>query len=143
MAFVALVIACFTAKPLLGNLDQAFQYIQEYTGFFSPGILAIFIFGLFWKKSTANAALLSAILSFPFSLLIKIYLPEVPFMNRMGIVFLLCAGALVLISYLEGKGKDHMKAINIEKGLFKTSAGFNVGAIVISIVLAIIYTSLY
>ena len=144
VALVALIIAILVAEPLLGRLDQAFQYIQEFTGFVSPGILAIFILGLFWKKGTANAALWSAILSVPFSVLFKSYLlPNMPFMNRMGLVFLLCCGVLILISYLEGKGKDHPNGIEMEKGLFHTSPSFNVGAIVVCVVLAIIYTVFY
>lgn len=143
VASIALVIACITAKPLLGDLDQAFQYIQEYTGFFSPGILTIFIFGLFWKKSTANAALWAAIVSVPFSIAFKYFTPDIPFINRMGIVFLLCAGVLIGISYLESGGKDHEKAIRLEKDIFKTSPKFNAGAIIISVMLAIIYTVFY
>ena len=50
-AAVALIIGA-TMAPLLGGIDQAFQFIQEYTGIVSPGILAVFILGLFWKKTT-------------------------------------------------------------------------------------------
>lgn len=63
-AFVALIIACIVA-PLLGNLDQAFQFIQEYTGIVSPGILAVFLLGLFWKKTTNKAAIVGALASIP------------------------------------------------------------------------------
>ena len=143
VALIALVIAIAAAEPLLGQLDQAFQYIQEFTGFVSPGILALFLLGLFWKKGTANAALWSAIVSVPFSVLFKTYLPQVPFMNRMGLVLILCCLVLVVISLIEGKGEDHPKAVQMEKGLFHTSPSFNVGAIVICVALAIIYTVFY
>ena len=143
VALIALVIAIAAAEPLLGQLDQAFQYIQEFTGFVSPGILALFLLGLFWKKGTANAALWSAIVSVPFSVLFKTYLPQVPFMNRMGLVLILCCLVLVVISLIEGKGKDHPKAVEMEEGLFHTSAAFNVGAVVICVALAIIYTVFY
>jgi SSS family solute:Na+ symporter len=67
---VALIVAMICAKPLLGNFDQAFQFIQEFTGFFTPGIVVIFLLGMFWKKMNATgaiaAALGSAVLSFVF-----------------------------------------------------------------------------
>lgn len=143
VALISVIIACIVAKPLLGNLDQAFQYIQEYTGFVSPGILAIFLFGLFWKKATPNAALWAAILSVPFSILVKATLPQMPFMNRMGFAFILSAIALITISYIEGKGKDHERAIDYGKSLFKTSPAFNLGAIIVFSIIAVIYTVFY
>lgn len=48
-ALVALIIGVIVA-PSLGTLDQAFQFIQEFTGFISPGVVAIFLLGMFWKK---------------------------------------------------------------------------------------------
>jgi len=144
VATIALLIACFTAEPLLGRLDQAFQYIQEFTGFVSPGILAIFLLGLFWSKATSNAALWSAILSVPFSILFKSYLfPDMPFMNRMGWVFVLCIGVLIGISYLENKGEEHPNAIKVDSKLFETTPGFNAGAVIICAALAVIYAVLY
>ncbi|HOY22178.1 MAG TPA: sodium/solute symporter, partial [Cellvibrio sp.] len=89
-AFVAMVIAVLLAKPLVGKSEQAFQFIQEFTGFFTPGIVVIFLFGFFWKKATANSALAAAIASVVFSWLLKIYFPEVPFMDRVSIVFVIC-----------------------------------------------------
>ncbi|MEL6671838.1 MAG: sodium/sugar symporter [Bacteroidota bacterium] len=112
-AFVALLLAVMVAYPLLGATDQVFQYIQEYTGFVSPGVLAIFITGLFYKKATSNAALLSAVVSIPLSVLMKVFFEELPFMNRMGIVFLVCLGIIALFSYLEKKGKDDPKGIDL------------------------------
>ena len=73
-------------SPLLANFGQAFEYIQVYTGYISPGILSIFLLGFFWKKTTANSALVSAILSIVLSSLIAYVWPEFPFMNRMGVV---------------------------------------------------------
>ena len=114
VSLVAIVVAALTAYPLLGAIDQAFQYIQEYTGFISPGVLAVFVMGLFWKKATANAALVTAVLSIPLSALAKVLLPTIPFLNRMGYVFLISVALIVAISYLEGRGQDSPKAIRIE-----------------------------
>ncbi|MCD6205442.1 MAG: sodium/sugar symporter [Candidatus Marinimicrobia bacterium] len=134
---VALIIAVLIA-PTLSSLEQAFQFIQEFTGFISPGIFAIFIFGLFWKKATANSALWAAILTIPLSLVIKAFIPGMPFLNRMGVVFLILSAIVIGITLIESKGDD-AKAIKVEKGLFHTDNIFNVGAIGIFAILAVIY----
>ena len=113
VSLVAITVAALVAYPLLGAIDQAFQYIQEYTGFISPGVLAVFVMGLFWRKATANAALVTAVLSIPLSALAKVLLPTIPFLNRMGYVFLFSVALIVVISLLEGKGKESPKAIRI------------------------------
>ncbi|MEY2705497.1 MAG: hypothetical protein RL407_1559 [Bacteroidota bacterium] len=138
-AIVAFVIAAFVA-PALGQLDQAFQFIQEYTGFISPGVFAIFFFGVFWKKTTSNAALVGASLSIPLSVVLKIMLPSLPFIDRMGWVFLVLSALMILISLVEGKGKDHPKSIEINQELFQTSTGFKIGAILIVGIIAALYT---
>lgn len=138
-AMVAFVIAAMVA-PALGQLDQAFQFIQEYTGFISPGVFAIFFFGVFWKKTTSNAALVGAALSIPLSVVLKIMFPELPFIDRMGVVFLILAGLMIVISLVEGKGKDHPKSIEINAELFSTSTGFKIGAILIAGIIAGLYT---
>jgi SSS family solute:Na+ symporter len=112
VALVCIVIASLVA-PQLATLDQVFQYIQEYTGFVSPGVLAIFIMGLFWKKSTPNAALVSAVLSIPLSAGFKFLTPNIAFLNRMLIVFFISVALIVGISYLENQGEDHPKAIEV------------------------------
>jgi SSS family solute:Na+ symporter len=100
VAAVALVIGAIIG-PALDSLGQVFQYIQEYTGFISPGVVAVFLFGMFWRRTTANAALLIILLAIPLSLGIKLGFPEVPFLDRMGITFLLCSSLLVIISLLD------------------------------------------
>jgi SSS family solute:Na+ symporter len=137
-AAVAFVIAAIVA-PALGQLDQAFQFIQEYTGFISPGVFAIFFFGVFWKKTTSNAALTGAALSIPLSVVLKIAFPELPFIDRMGVVFLVLAALMIAISLIEGKGKDHPNSIEITKDLFKTSTGFKIGAFIITGIIAALY----
>lgn len=136
-AAASLVIGVIVA-PLLGNLDQAFQFIQEYTGFISPGVVSVFLLGLFWKRSSANAALWAVLLSIPLSILIKVLLPAFPFMDRILLVFFSCVAVMVVISLIENKGPDK-KAISYEKGLFATSMSFNISALIISGVLAAIY----
>jgi SSS family solute:Na+ symporter len=137
-ATIALIIGTIVA-PLLGNLEQAFQYIQEYTGFISPGVVAVFILGMFWKRTSANAALIGVIISFLLSMLFKFATPELPFLDRMGLVFLITALIMIGISVFENKGPDQ-KAIPLEKGLFRTSMAFNIGALGVLAILAMIYT---
>jgi SSS family solute:Na+ symporter len=143
-SFVALVIAVAVA-PTLTTLDQAFQFIQEFTGFVSPGILVIFLFGLFWKKATTQSALWAAILTIPLSILFK-YLPalwpvfpNLPFLDRMGLIFVILSGLVIAITLFQGKGKDP-KAIEIHfSETFKTGPVFNAASIGICGILAAIY----
>ncbi len=137
-AIVALIIACIMA-PLLGGIDQAFQFIQEYTGIVSPGILAVFLLGLFWKKTTNNAAIWGAVLSVPIAIGLKA-LPGIPFMNQMGITALASMAVITLISWVEGKGQNDHKGIEIERGLFDTKPIFNILAFSICIITAVLYT---
>jgi len=151
-ALTALIIACFMA-PLLGNINQAFQYIQEYTGIVSPGILAIFIMGLFWKKTTNNAAILGAVLSIPVAMYFKtgnllwiqessfgFLFPDIPWMEQMGYTFLIIVFIILLISFIELRGKSDPKGIPLTKGLFATGPVFNIGAVVICLILVVLYT---
>ncbi len=137
-AAVALVVA-FPVAIMLQNLDQAFQFIQEFTGFVSPGALAIFLLGFFWKRATANGALLAAFGTFAFSLLLKWGMPELPFMDRMGIVFILCVMVMVVSALVE-KSTSSKKSIVLSTELFTTTRGFKVAAIIIVLVLTTIYT---
>jgi SSS family solute:Na+ symporter len=140
---VSLVTACIVA-PMLGNIGQAFQYIQEYTGIVTPGIFSIYMLGLFWKKTTNNAAIWGAILSIVFALLFKLgcnygILAPMPWMRQVEFTFILTVLVIVAISLTEGKGKDHAKAVRISKGLFKTDPVFNLSALAIMLTLTIIY----
>lgn len=134
----ALVIGVLVA-PLLGNLDQAFQFIQEYTGFISPGVVAVFLLGLFWKKASANSALWAVIASIPLSIAVKAGFSSIPFMNRMGLVFLFSVALMVIISMMENKGQDDPKAITTDTSIFHTSTLFNILSIAIVMLLAVIY----
>ncbi len=104
-AFIALVIAVIMARPLLGGLDQAFQYIQEYTGYIYPGVVVVFCMGLFWKQATPNAALWTAIITIPAGIAIKAIFPEMPFILRMGYVFIVLSLVATIFSMVDMKGK--------------------------------------
>ena len=110
-AFVALVIAIITAKPLLGGLDQAFQYIQEYTGFIYPGVVVVFGMGLLWKRATNRAALWTTIATIPVGIIMKIALPDLPFIIRMGYVCIVLI-ALAIILVLTDKDKVPAKPLS-------------------------------
>ncbi|MBT6746481.1 MAG: sodium/solute symporter [Flavobacteriales bacterium] len=145
---IALVIAIFIA-PVLGGIDQAFQFIQEWTGVVSPGILAIFILGLFWKKTSAQSAVLGAFVSIPIALFFKIapkgwstmfIFPDLPFMHQMGITFLLTVLFMLVVSHFNNNGGDDKKGININKSLFKTSPIFNVISFAVILMLVALYS---
>jgi SSS family solute:Na+ symporter len=147
-AAVALLIAGVMA-PLLGSIDQAFQFIQEYTGIVSPGILAVFILGLFWKKTTNKAAIIGALTAIPIAMYFKVapkgwlnssFFVDVPFLDQMGYTSLLTMLVIVIVSYIQQKGKDDEKAINLSKETFKTSPLFNIGAFAIILTLVALYS---
>ena len=132
---VALLIAVIIA-PLLNGLDQTFQYIQEFTGFISPGILAIFLAGFFYKRATANGALVSALSSVVFSLVFKFVFPGLPWMDRMFIVFFIS----LLIIYLMRSTKEKSNTyIEIKSSFLKTSRTFNILSIVVIAMLVVFY----
>ena len=138
VSFTAMIIAMIVARPLLGNFDQAFQYIQEFTGFFTPGITAIFVLAIFWKKTTANGALGAAIGSAVLSLGFKLLWPSLPFIDRVGLVFLMVMALGMLISIMEG-GKEQADAIDYKAVDISTSSGFNLASLVILLMLAALY----
>jgi SSS family solute:Na+ symporter len=133
MSFVAVLVGCS-----LGNLQQAFQFIQEYTGMVSPGITAIFILGLYWKKTTSAGALWGTIFSIPISIAIKLLFPEMPFLDQMLVVFFIVVTLIVLVSIL-GKQDSASKGLNLRKEMFHTRPVFNVMSVVIVSILATIY----
>ncbi len=140
---IAIIVSCIIAAivaPALGNLDQAFQFIQEYTGFISPGVFAIFIMGFFWKRTTAAAALAGAALAIPLSIALMFIFPDLPFINRMGWVFVIIVAIMVIISLMDPKSKNNPKALDIDTTMFKLAPGFTVGAIIICGILAALYT---
>ena len=154
---VVVVVALFIAMliaPAFGNLGQVFQAIQEYTGVVSPGILAVFILGLFYKKATNNAAIWGILLSIPVAMYFKVvpkgwiefipqfaqgaFIGEIPFLHQMGITFLVTIFIIYTISYLEGN-EDDPKGIKLSSKLFYTSPSFNIPAFAVLIITTILY----
>jgi SSS family solute:Na+ symporter len=101
----ALVLALIAVYPIMGGADQAFQIIQEYSGFVYPGVVVIFGLGLLWKRASGTAAVVAAIGTFVFSIAFKFLLPDVPFLLRMGYVFMVLAALFMGISFYSKKAK--------------------------------------
>ena len=136
----AIIVAAIVARPLLGNFDQAFQYIQEFTGFFTPGVVAIFLLAIFWNKTTAEGALGAAIGSAVLSLGFKIFWPSLPFIDRVGLAFVLCVVIGILISRLQG-ASEQPGAINYKEVDTSTTTNFNLASLVIVLMLTGLYVT--
>ncbi len=102
-SIVALIIALVTVKPLLGGIPQAFQYIQEYSGFIYPGIITVFGLGLLWKRASSTAAVWTAIITIPLGVLFKVFLGDVPFQFRAGYIFIIVVSFFIIVSLLDKK----------------------------------------
>jgi len=157
---ITMILAVIIA-PHLGIEKGGFQYIQEYTGFVSPGIFAMFILGFFWKRSTSNAALFATIGGFLLSVVLK-FLPdwvdlsglytigwavpnaagiyEIPFLDRMGIVFVFCIVGMLLISIIETNRGVVPKGLEVDRKMFRVHPGFLAGTIIIAGLLIALYT---
>jgi len=161
---LAVVLSLIVGDALMGEGKQGFQYIQEYTGFVSPGIFAMFILGFFWKKTTSNAALFATIGGFIFSVILK-FLPgwvdlsglydmgwaianssgvfEIPFMDRMVIVFALCIIGMYVISIYENKKGVVTNGLEIDAKMFRVSTSFAVGSLIIFAMIVALYTAFW
>jgi SSS family solute:Na+ symporter len=156
---VSLLLAVVIA-PLMGiDKKGGFQYIQEYTGFVSPGILAMFLLGFFWKKTNSAAAMFATIGGLVFSIILK-FLPqmmdlrflapigfsvdngsgvyEIPFLDRMFIVFWVVVAGMVLISKLGGLDKA-ARPLHVDRKLFHVDGAFALGSAVVCVLVATIY----
>jgi len=143
---VSMVIAAIVT-PALKSLDQAYQFIQEYVGFISPGVLAIFLLGLFWKRTTAAAAMAGALLTIPISTVLKFLpvwtngaFPDYPFLDRMSIDFVLIVAIMIAISLAKPKSEMDAHTIEVDTSMFKISTSFAIGSIIIMGILAALYT---
>ncbi|HEX2845123.1 MAG TPA: sodium/sugar symporter [Chitinophagaceae bacterium] len=142
---ISMLIAALVT-PALKSLDQAYQFIQEYVGFISPGVLAIFLLGLYWKKTTATAAMAGALLTIPISTVLKFLpswsngaFPDYPFLDRMGITFLLTTFIMIVVSLAKPKSPGTHE-IAVDTSMFRVSRGFVIGSIIICGILAALYT---
>ncbi|GAB3778841.1 sodium/sugar symporter [Spirosoma horti] len=136
--------------PMLRSLDQVYQYIQEYTNFITPGVFAIFLLGFFWKRATNRAAMTVAILTIPFSTLLKFW-PEVmglfdiqvdsiPFLHRTTLVFCIDMVLMVVVSLTDPAGYATGKSIEVDQRMFRVTPSFVAGSVGIFAVLAVLYT---
>jgi SSS family solute:Na+ symporter len=159
--FLAVVLSLLVGEKLMGEGKQGFQYIQEYTGFVSPGIFAMFILGFFWKRTTSNAALFATIGGFVFSLILKV-LPrfadlsflepinfaklnsegvyEIPFLDRMGFVFIFCVIGMSIITNIENRRGVKPNGLEVDSSMFKMSPGFQAGALIVLGIITALYT---
>jgi SSS family solute:Na+ symporter len=143
---ISMVIAGIVT-PALKSLDQAYQFIQEYVGFISPGVLAIFLLGFFWKRTTAKAAMAGALLTIPISTVLKFLpvwsngaFPDYPFLDRMTIDFLAIVLIMISMSLISPKKDSDTHSIEVDTSMFKITTGFAIGSIIIVGILSALYT---
>jgi len=141
VAIVVSMIIAIIMAPQLRRFDQAFQFIQEFTGLISPGVVAIFLLGMFWKRANGTAALVAALATLPLGIGMTNLYPDIPFLHRMGIVFLILVAAMIVISLVtpqrEGKG------IEVDTTMFKTDKSFAVGALILMGIISALYIAFW
>lgn len=142
---VAMLVAALVT-PALKSLDQAYQFIQEYVGFISPGVLAIFLLGMYWKKTTSAAAMSAALLTIPVSTVLKFLpvwtsggFPDFPFLDRMTITFVFLVIVMLSMSLWQSS-RDTTHEIKVDTSMFSVNRGFVVYSIIICGILAALYT---
>jgi SSS family solute:Na+ symporter len=106
----ALIVATSLANKM-GSIPQMFQYIQEYTGIVSPGILAVFLMGLFWKKTNVKGAIAGVLASIPVALALKFLPIDMPFLDQMLYTCLITIVVILFVSLTTGEGDDDAKGI--------------------------------
>ncbi|MGM0545215.1 MAG: sodium/sugar symporter [Bacteroidota bacterium] len=137
-ASVALITAIIVA-PQLDNVPQVFQYIQEYTGMVSPGILAVFLMGLFWKKTTSKGAIYGVLASIVVAIFLKTPAVELPFLDQMLYTLIITIVIIMGVSLTTNPNDEDPKAIHTTAEMFHTSPSFNIGAYVILIIVTVLY----
>ncbi len=142
VAVVSILIAIAITKPVLGNFQQGFQFIQDFTGFVTPGICVIFLLGLFWARTTATAAMVAALVTVLMSAAFWLWLPNYPFMNRVGWCFVAGMVVAVAISLMSPR-KEAAMSVDIKNVDFKTGTGFNVASVLIVLILAFLYYKMW
>ncbi|MNR13448.1 Sodium/glucose cotransporter [compost metagenome] len=146
-AVVISITVAALVTPALKSLDQAYQFIQEYVGFISPGVLAIFLLGFYWKRTSAAAAMTGALLTIPISTVLKFLpvwtngaFPDYPFLDRMTIDFVLIVIIMVMISLWKPEKAADQRAIEVDTRMFKVNTGFVIGSLLIMGILTALYT---
>ncbi|HAC23917.1 MAG TPA: sodium transporter [Cytophagales bacterium] len=138
VAIIGAMVIAIVMAPQLSRFDQAFQFIQEFTGLISPGVVAIFLLGMFWKRANGLAALVAALATLPLGLAFNEWMPAVPFLHRMGYVFLVLVALMVIISFIKPKKAGEGEVI-VESDMFKISGGFLAGVLMVSGIIAALY----
>ncbi len=141
-AVVALAIAV-PISPLLSTQTQAFQYIQEYTGLVSPGILAVFLCGLLYKKTASIAAIIGILASIVVALSLKLLPINMPFIDEMMYTLVLTTAVIIFVSLSTNPEDEDPKAIRTTAETFRTSGGFAVAAYAVLLFVAMIYAALW
>jgi SSS family solute:Na+ symporter len=134
----ALIVATSLANKM-GSIPQMFQYIQEYTGIVSPGILAVFLMGLFWKKTNVKGAIAGVLASIPVALALKFLPIDMPFLDQMLYTCLITIVVILFVSLTTGEGDDDAKGIPLLRETFATGRKFNISAYIILLVVAVLY----
>ena len=163
--FIAMMLAVIIAPHLGIDKKGGFEFIQEYTGFVSPGVFAMFILGFFWKKTSSNAAMFATIGGFILSVVLK-FLPnwmnleflnstgfavlvpqengtslyEIPFIDRMGFVFVICVAVMIVISLFDQKRGIKSKGLEVDSSMFKVNSGFLAGSLLVTGILVALYS---
>jgi SSS family solute:Na+ symporter len=138
VAIVGAMIIAILVAPALSRFDQAFQFIQEFTGLISPGVVAIFLLGMFWKRANGSAALIAALLTLPLGLAFNEWMPYIPFLHRMGYVFLILVAIMAIVSFATPK-KANDGQVEVDAGMFKISGPFAVGVLLVSGIITALY----
>ena len=141
-SLTAMIIGVLAAKPLLGNFDQAFQYIQKFTGFFTPGIVVIFMLGMFWKRASAASAITAAVGSVVLSAIFWQTFPALPFLDGVGLVFLITLAAAVIVSLI-APAKEGSSVVVLEGIDYSTPTSFNIAALGMVALVAVLYITLW
>ncbi|KAG4069404.1 hypothetical protein HA402_012257 [Bradysia odoriphaga] len=159
---ITMIIAIVISNFLGIDKKGGFQFIQEYTGFVSPGVFAMFALGFFWKRTTSSAAMFAMIGGLLLSFFLK-FMPawvnleplhqigfaalnpdsglwEMAFIDRMGLVFVVCVIGMVIITLADKRSANNPKGLAIDSSMFKPNLGFTVGALLIIGILIALYT---
>lgn len=119
-SFVIMIVAAFLASMLTG-INQVFQFIQEYTGLVSPGITALFIMGIFWKRATAKAAWIAVLITIPVPVLMKWFFPALPFLDNMALSFLIISAQIIIVSLLDKSPDQQKSSWDLPHDIFKNN----------------------
>ena len=138
-AITAMGVALILAKPLLGDMEGAFQKIQEWTGFVAPGIVTVFLMGMFYKRTNSAGAFAMLAVSVVMSGIFYFVFPNFPFVNRIWVIFLGCLAAGAVVSHITAQPK-HGQPVVLSDISFKTSVSFNIWTAAITIILIALYT---